>query len=91
MLTGQVLCFSLQKIFEKDEWRKLALQNYNTIKNLTKDEVYHCYKDKEGVKVFLDDYAYLAQLMINFYELTAEITYLNNARKYSTKNLGFIL
>jgi len=73
------------EIFEKDEWRKLALQYYNTIKNLTKDEVYHCYKDKEGVKVFLDDYAYLIQLMINFYELTGEITYLNNAKDMAQK------
>ena len=23
--------------------------------NLTKDEIYHCYKEKDGVKVFLDD------------------------------------
>jgi uncharacterized protein YyaL (SSP411 family) len=73
------------EVFEKDEWKKLALQNYNTIKNLTKDEVYHCYKDKEGVKVFLDDYAYLLQLMINFYEITGEITYLNNAKDICQK------
>ena len=53
------------EVFNKEEWKKLSLSNYNLIKNLTKDEIYHCYKDKDGVKVFLDDYAYLAQLMIN--------------------------
>jgi len=67
--------------FNKEEWKKLSLSNYNLIKNLTKDEIYHCYKDKDGVKVFLDDYAYLAQLMINFYETTGEINYLDDAKK----------
>jgi uncharacterized protein YyaL (SSP411 family) len=73
------------EVFEKDEWRKLALQNYNTIKNLTEDEVYHSYKDKEGVKVFVDDYAYLVQLMINLYEITGKKTYLNNAKDLAQK------
>jgi len=73
------------EVFEKEEWKKIALQNYKTIKILTKDEVYHCYKDKEGVKVFLDDYAYLVQLMINFYELTGETVYLNNAKDMAQK------
>ena len=69
------------EVFQKDDWKKIALSNYNLIKNLTKDEVYHCYKDKDGVKVFLDDYAYLAQLMINFYEVTGDTTFLNDAKK----------
>jgi len=69
------------EVFNKEEWKKLSLSNYNLIKNLTKDEIYHCYKDKDGVKVFLDDYAYLAQLMINFYETTGEISYLDDAKK----------
>jgi len=69
------------EVFDKEEWKKLSLSNYNLIKNLTKDEIYHCYKDKDGVKVFLDDYAYLAQLMINFYETTGEISYLEDAKK----------
>jgi len=69
------------EVFNKEEWKKLSLSNYNLIKNLTKDEIYHCYKDKDGVKVFLDDYAYLAQLMINFYETTGEINYLDDAKK----------
>ena len=69
------------EVFNKEEWKKLSLTNYNLIKNLTKDEIYHCYKDKDGVKVFLDDYAYLAQLMIKFYETTGKIDYLNNAKK----------
>jgi len=69
------------EVFNKEEWKKLSLLNYNLIKNLTKDEIYHCYKDKDGVKVFLDDYAYLAQLMINFYEITGEINYLDDAKK----------
>jgi len=73
------------EIFGKEDWKKLALQNYDTIKNLTKDEVYHCYKDNEGVKVFLDDYVYLAQLMINLYEITGEQIYLNDAEKTSQK------
>jgi len=69
------------EIFNKEEWKKLSLSNCNLIKNLTKDEIYHCYKDKDGVKVFIDDYAYLAQLMINFYESTGEINYLDDAKK----------
>ena len=69
------------EIFNKEEWKKLSLLNYNLIKNLTKDEIFHCYKDKDGVKVFIDDYAYLAQLMINFYETTGEINYLEDAKK----------
>ena len=69
------------EVFDKEEWNKLALVNYNTIKNLTKDKVYHCYKNKEGVNVFLEDYSYLAQLMINFYETTGKNTYLNDAKK----------
>jgi len=69
------------EVFNKEEWKKLSLSNYNLIKNLTKDEIYHCYKNKDGVKVFLDDYAYLAQLMINFYETTGEINYLDEAKK----------
>ena len=71
----------VSEVFEKEEWKKLSLSNYNLIRTLTKDEIYHCYKDKDGVKVFLDDYAYLAQLMINFYEITGDINYLEDAKK----------
>jgi len=71
----------VSEVFNKEEWKKLSLSNYNLIKNLTKDEIYHCYKDKDGVKVFLDDYVYLSQLMINFYETTGEINYLDDAKK----------
>jgi len=73
------------EVFEKEDWKKLALKSYNIIKNLTKDEVYHCYKEKEGVKVFLDDYAYLTQLMINLYEVDGEISYLDDAKKMAQK------
>ena len=69
------------EVFNKEEWKKLSLSNYNLIKDLTKNEIYHCYKDKDGVKVFLDDYTYFAQLMINFYETTGEINYLNDTKK----------
>jgi uncharacterized protein len=75
----------VSEVFDNEEWKKFALKNYNTIKNLTNDEVYHCYKDKEGVKVFLDDYAYIFQLMINYYEVTGEINYLNDAKKIAQK------
>jgi len=73
------------EVFDKEEWKRLSLKNYNIIKKLTKDEVYHCYKDKDGVKVFLDDYAYLVQLMINFYEITGELNYLNDAKVMAQK------
>ena len=73
------------EIFDKENWKNLALTNYNTIKKLTADEVYHCYKEKDGVKVFLDDYAYLTQLMINFYEIKGEIGYLHEAEKMCQK------
>jgi len=73
------------EILDREDWKKLALLNYNIIKNLTKDEIYHCYKDNEGVKVFLDDYTYLAQLMINFYEVTGESSFLDDAKKIVQK------
>ena len=69
------------EVFDKPDWKSLALKNYTIIKNLTKDEIYHCYKEKDGIKVFLDDYAYLTQLMINLYEVSGEKTYLNDAKK----------
>ena len=75
----------IAEVFEREDWKKLALSNYNIIKNLTKDEVYHCYKEKEGVKVFLDDYAYLSQLMINLYEVSGQISYLNDAKQIAQK------
>jgi len=73
------------EVFDNENWRKLAKKNYNTIAKLTKDEVYHCYKEKDGVKVFLDDYVYLTQLMINLYEVTAEVSYLNDAKQMILK------
>ena len=73
------------EIFNNKKWKDLSLSNYNLIKNLTKDEIYHCYKDKEGVKVFLDDYVYLVQLMINLYETTGEIIYLDDAKKIANQ------
>jgi len=75
----------VSEVLEKEEWKKLALSDYNVIKHLTKDGVYHCYENKEGVNVFLDDYAYLAQLMINFYEITGEDTFLDNAKNLTQK------
>jgi len=39
------------------------------------------------VKVFLDDYVYLSQLMINFYETTGEINYLDDAKKIVQQTL----
>ena len=68
------------EVINKDEWRKLALSNYKVLKSLLGDEVFHCYKDKEGIKVFLEDYTYLSQLMINLYEVTGDINYLGNAK-----------
>ena len=79
-----VLLF-VAEVLEKEEWKEIALQNYNTIKKLTEDEVYHCYKDKDGVKVFLDDYAYLFQLKVNFYEITGKINFLNEAKEIAQK------
>ena len=73
------------EVFDNKNWREIALKNYNIIKKLTNDEVYHCYKEKDGVKVFLDDYAYLAQLMINFYEVTGKKNYLDDAKKINQK------
>ena len=75
----------VSEVLDKESWKKIALENYNIIKALTKDEIYHCYKEKEGVKVFLDDYAYLSQLMINLYEITGEIVYLNDAKEICQK------
>ena len=79
------------EVLNNENWRNLVYSNYELIKNLTRDEVFHCYKDKEGIKVFLEDYAYLSQLMINLYEVTGKISFLNDAKKTMQKNLGFIL
>ena len=37
------------------------------------------------MKVFLEDYAYLSQLMINLYEVSGEISFLNDAQKINQK------
>ena len=37
------------------------------------------------MKVFLDDYAYLVQLMINFYEITGKSSFLDDAKKIAQK------
>ena len=73
------LIFSAE-VIDKEEWRKLALSNYKVLKSLLGGEVFHCYKNKEGIKVFLEDYTYLSQLMINLYEVTGDINYLNDAK-----------
>ena len=68
------------EVIDKEEWRKLALSNYKVLKSLLDGEVFHCYKNKEGIKVFLEDYTYLSQLMINLYEVTGDINYLSDAK-----------
>jgi len=75
----------IAEVLDRDDWRQLALSNYRLIKDLTNDEVYHCYKGKEGVKVFIDDYAYLSQLMINLYEVTGKTDFLHDAKKTTQK------
>ena len=69
------------EVLDKEDWRKITVDNFQLIKYQTKEEIFHCYKDKEGVKVFLEDYVYLAQSMINLYETTGKISYLNEAIK----------
>ena len=73
------LIFSAE-VIDKEEWRKLALSNYNVLQSLLGGEVFHCYKNKEGIRVFLEDYTYLSQLMIDLYEVTGDINYLNDAK-----------
>ena len=68
------------EVIDKEEWRKLALSNYKVLKSLLGGEVFHCYKNKEGIKVFLEDYTYLSQLMINLFEVTGVIDYLSDAK-----------
>ena len=68
------------EVLNIESWRKLTEDNFKLIKNLTSDGIFHCYKDKEGVKAFLEDYVYLSQLMINLYEVTGKIDYLNDAK-----------
>ena len=69
------------EVLDIENWREMSENNFKIIKNLTSDGIFHCYKSKEGVKVFLEDYVYLSQLMINLYETTGKIDYLNNAKK----------
>ena len=73
------------EVIDKEEWRKLALSNYKVLKSLLGGEVFHCYKNKEGIKVFLEDYTYLSQLMINLYEVTGDINYLSDAKETMQK------
>ena len=73
------------EILDKDEWRKIVENNFNLIKKNNNEEIFHCYKDKDGVKVFLEDYVYFSQLMINLYETTGKISYLDDAIKTMDK------
>ena len=70
----------ISEVLNKKDWKKMTEDNFKLIKNQTDKGVFHCYKDNKGVKVFLEDYAYLAQLMINLYETTGKIDYLNDAK-----------
>ena len=69
------------EVLDNESWKNLVKKNFKIIKSLTKDGIFHCYKDKEGVKVFLEDYSYFAQLLINLYETTGESNYLEEAKK----------
>ena len=73
------------EVFDREDWKKIVEENFKLIKNLTDDEIFHCYKNKEGVKVFLEDYVYLSQLMISLYETTGKINYLDDAKKTMQK------
>ena len=75
----------IAEVLDRDDWRELAKSSYGLIKNVTSDEVFHCYKEKGGVKVFLEDYAYLSQLMINLYEITGDISFLEDSKKLMKK------
>ena len=74
-----------EKLFDKEDWRKITQKNFALITSKTKEEIFHCYKDKDGVKVFLEDYVYFSQLMINLYETTGKISYLDDAIKTMDK------
>ena len=69
------------EVLDNESWKSLVKNNFKIIKNLTKDGMFHCYRDKEGVKVFLEDYSYFSQLLINLYETTGESNYLEEAKK----------
>ena len=73
------------EVLDRDDWKKISEDNFRLIKNLNNDEIFHCYKDKDGVKVFLEDYVYLSQLMISLYETTGKNIYLDDAIKAMTK------
>ncbi len=73
------------EVLDREDWKKISEDNFRLIKNLNKDEIFHCYKDKDGVKVFLEDYVYLSQLMISLYETTGKNIYLDDAIKAMTK------
>ncbi len=73
------------EVLDREDWKKISEDNFRLIKNLNNDEIFHCYKDKDGVKVFLEDYVYLSQLMISLYETTGKNIYLDDAIKAMTK------
>jgi len=75
----------VSEILDKEDWKKIVENNFKLIKNQNSEEIFHCYKDKEGVKVFLEDYVYLSQLMINLYETSGKRSYLNDAIKTMSK------
>jgi len=68
------------EVLDMEKWRNVAENNFKQIKSLTANEIFHCYQDKEGVKVFLEDYVYLSQLKLNLYEISGKISYLNDAK-----------
>ena len=73
------------EVFDNEDWKNIVKNNFQLIKKLTTDKVFHCYKDKVGVNVFLEDYTYLSKLMINLYETTGELIFLDDAKKTMTK------
>ncbi len=73
------------EILDREDWKSITEENFKIIKKLTENEIYHCYENKEGIKVFLEDYTYLSQLMINLYETSGKINYLNEAKEIMEK------
>lgn len=79
-----IACSKAYTVLEHEEYRRLAVDNMQFMLKVFRDETtggfYHTYKKgKAKHRAFLDDYAFLAQALIQLHEVTGQEEYLEKA------------